>query len=368
MENVAAWIMSPKANPLEVREAPSPVPGPRDLVLQVAAVAINPMEFKVQDYDPPLGGRKTSYPTVLGSDVAGTVVLMGEEVVNRKIGQRVCAHTTGLHTGKPAMGGFQKYVIVPVDFSTPLPDGVSFEAAAVLPLGMDTSMAGLFIESQLGLSTALLEDPKSTPPTKGSTLLVWGGSSSVGCCAIQLAKAAGYDVYVTASKRNHALCQSMGASKVFDYTDSQIEDRLIEALQGQTVVGALDCIADGEKTTAPCMRVLSRVDGRKRLLSVLAPPEAGLPEGVEALRGKSISLRELLVIDAAHTCMKVMIPALIGTKTYNVVHEWMARALENGALQPKPDPMVVGEGLECIQDGLDMCRKGVSAAKVVVKL
>nr|POE63248.1 dehydrogenase azaj [Quercus suber] len=336
--NVAAWIMAPKANPLEVKEAPFPTPGPKELVVHVAAVAINPMEYKVQDYNPALGGRETQYPMILGSDVAGTIVSIGQEVTGRKIGQRVCAHTVGLHAGKPAMGAFQNFVIVPMDFSTLLPDSVSFEAAAVLPLGMDTAMAGLFVEGQLGLSTALLEEPRRTSPANGSTLLVWGGSSSVGCCAIQLAKAAGYEVYATASKRNHTLCESIGASKVFDYSDPEIEDHLVEALNSKTVAGALDCIADVDKTTAPCLRVLSRVEGRKRLLSVLSPPETGLPEGVEAMR--------------------VMIPALIGTQTYNIVHRWMERALDSGNLQPKPDPMIIGEGLEYIQRGLDACRQG----------
>lgn len=63
-----------------------------------------------------------------------------------------------------------------------------------------------------------------------------------------------------------------------------------------------------------------------------------------------------------------MIPALIGTRTYQIVHAWMARALKDGTLLPKPDPMIVGKGLESIQLGIDTSRKGVSAAKVVVRL
>lgn len=63
-----------------------------------------------------------------------------------------------------------------------------------------------------------------------------------------------------------------------------------------------------------------------------------------------------------------MIPELIGTKTYDIVHNWMAKALEDGTLVPKPDPMVVGEGLESIQRGIDISRNGVSAAKVVIRI
>ena len=64
----------------------------------------------------------------------------------------------------------------------------------------------------------------------------------------------------------------------------------------------------------------------------------------------------------------VSIPSLRASKTYDIVHAWMAKALEAGTLQPKPDPMVVGEGLESIQLGLDTVRKGVSATKIVVRL
>lgn len=58
----------------------------------------------------------------------------------------------------------------------------------------------------------------------------------------------------------------------------------------------------------------------------------------------------------------------MGSKTYATVHKWMEEALAKGNLLPKPDPMIVGEGLEAIQLGIDTVRKGVSATKVVVRL
>lgn len=62
------------------------------------------------------------------------------------------------------------------------------------------------------------------------------------------------------------------------------------------------------------------------------------------------------------------IPSLRLSRVYDIVHTWMANALETGRLQPKPDPMIVGEGLESIQLALDTAKKGVSATKVVVRL
>lgn len=64
----------------------------------------------------------------------------------------------------------------------------------------------------------------------------------------------------------------------------------------------------------------------------------------------------------------VSIPALRSGPVYNIVHNWMAKALADGTLQPTPNPEIVGEGLDAIQAGIDRVRKGVSATKVVIKL
>lgn len=64
----------------------------------------------------------------------------------------------------------------------------------------------------------------------------------------------------------------------------------------------------------------------------------------------------------------VSIPALRAGPVYQIVHDWMEKALAQGSLQPKPNPEIVGEGLEYIQDGIDRMRKGVSATKLVIKL
>ncbi|KAF2768831.1 GroES-like protein [Teratosphaeria nubilosa] len=291
--NKAAWIAAPNARPLEVREAPYPSPGPRDIIIQTAAVAINPLDYKIQDSNPPVAGKPIRYPTILGADLAGTVIEVGSEVKHRTIGQRVIANADGISRGQSA--------------------GSAFQMSA-----------------------------------HGSAVLIWGGSSSVGCCAIQLANAAGYEVYTTASRRNEALCKSIGAARVFDHSSPSVEKDIVEALGGKEVVGALDCIADGEKTIAACARILAEVGGVKKVVAVLAPP--------------GLDLRGML------TKFLVSIPALKGSRTHAEVHAWMSRALADGSLQCKPDPYVIGEGLESVQAGIDMVRNGVSATKVVVRL
>lgn len=284
-DNGAAWIPAPKTR-LEVKPAPYPIPGPEDVIIKTSHVAINPLEYKIQDTNPPIAGKEIPYPTILGADLSGTVIEIGSEVSTRHVGDRVIANANGAQTGQPARGGFQLYVQLDESNTTLLPANVTLEAGAVLPLACDTAAAGLFVPEQLGLHTNALggEATSSTAPGPGSVLLVWGGSSSVGCCAIQMAKAAGYEVYTTASKRNHDLVRSIGASKVFDHAQSDVESEIIAAMEGQTVIGAYDAIVDQERSFRPCARILAKTTGPKKIAAVLNPPNVELPADVHAQR------------------------------------------------------------------------------------
>jgi len=288
--NIAAWITGPLVSPLVVKEAPYPSPGANQLIIQTKAVAINPLDFKIQDHNPPIAGKAIQYPTILGADLAGIIVSVGQDVTTRKVGERIIANAPGVSIGKPSMSAFQHFVIIEESSAIPIPDTVSFEDAVALPLACYTAMAGLFVTDQLGLSTAGLGDPDTTPPPPGSVLLIWGGSSSVGCCAIQMAHAAGYEVYTVASERNRALCLSIGASKVFDRASKNLEQLIEESLKGKIVVGALDCIVDGASTVNACARILAQANGRKKVMTVLSPPQAEPVDGVEAERGEILPL------------------------------------------------------------------------------
>jgi NADPH:quinone reductase-like Zn-dependent oxidoreductase len=202
---------------------------------------------------------------ILGADLAGTIVSTGQAVSTREVGERIVANAPGVSIGDCSRSTFQHFVVIPEASAIPISVGISFESACVLPLASTTAMAGLFVTHQLGLSTAGLGDVSATPPSPGSVLLVWGGSSSVGCCAIQMARAAGYEVYTVASERNRGLCLSVGASKVFDRGDNNVERLLVKSLKGNILVGALDCIVDGESTVSACARILSQTDGCKKV-------------------------------------------------------------------------------------------------------
>jgi NADPH:quinone reductase-like Zn-dependent oxidoreductase len=101
MSNQAAWITEPKGNPLQVKEAPMPKAGKDQVVIKNHAVAVNPVDWKIQDYD----FFVKQYPMVLGTDVAGEVHEVGEGVTHVKKGDRVLGHAFSLAASNPEEGG-----------------------------------------------------------------------------------------------------------------------------------------------------------------------------------------------------------------------------------------------------------------------
>ena len=170
--------------------------------------------------------------------------------------------------------------MLPTMLVTPIPSHMSFEAAAVLPLACDSAAAGLFQKDHLALPL-----PLASVSPNGSTLLVWGGSSSVGCSVIQLARAAGCDVITTASERNHKLCTVLGASEVFDYKSDGVVETIISALKGKTVAGCFDAVGE-TRTIEACAKILARSEGKKMVVSVQEPPKFSFAESVLVRRCK----------------------------------------------------------------------------------
>jgi len=209
-------------------------PGKGEILIRNKAVAINPVDWKVQD----TGLFVQSWPMILGEDLAGEVVEVGEGITRFKPGQRVLAHSQSLWSQILQHATFQDLVLVPQVAVVAIPDSMKFEDATVLPLAISTAAAGLYQSKE---EICLELDPPSLSPKKsGKTILIWGGSSSVGAAAIQLAVASGLEVATTCSKRNFALVEKLGA-KPFDYNTPSIVGDLVAELQKGSFVGAYDC-------------------------------------------------------------------------------------------------------------------------------
>ena len=231
-ENHAAKLTG-RPGRLEVAPAAYPTPEPHQIIVANAAVAINPVDWIIQISRAPVYSWVKA-GAVLGTDVAGVVAEVGSQVSRFAVGDRVLGFALGTEKdhNDPAEGAFQLYTAVLEQMAAPIPGGMSFPAAAVLPLGVSTAACGLFQSQQLGM-----QRPSIDPTPTGETLLVWGGATSVGTNAIQLARAAGYDVITTCSPRNDGLVRSLGASASFDYHRSGVVAELTDALKDRRVAG-----------------------------------------------------------------------------------------------------------------------------------
>ncbi|KAI1611868.1 zinc-binding oxidoreductase CipB [Exophiala viscosa] len=336
--NRAAWLPSAKAHPFEVRDAPMPIPIDNEILVRNHAVAINPVDGSLQAF----AWYPLHYPTILGQDVAGEVVSVGPKVTRFKQGDRVLGHAVGMATRRNQDCAFQAYTILQTNMASHIPDSISFERAAVLPLGLSTASCALFQDTHLHLQFPT--EPAQKPT--GKTLLVWGGASSVGSNAIQLAVAAGYEVITTASPKNFEHVKKLGASEVFDYNSPSITEDLMTAFDGKTMAGALDCI--GEAAWKIILDVVSQSRGNK----FIATAKRGAPDPPEGVTMKHIFGTTLKDNE-------------VGKAIYE---DFLPKALQAGSFVPAPEPLIIGHGLENIQLAVDRYSKGVSARKLVVTL
>jgi NADPH:quinone reductase-like Zn-dependent oxidoreductase len=185
-------------------------------------------------------------------------------------------HALGRLTGDPKHGGFQLYTVAHEITVSPIPDSISYEKAVVLPLAISTAAAGLYQKGFLALPY-----PTINPKPTEKTILVWGGSSSVGSTAIQLAVGSGLEVYATASKKNLEYVKALGAKFVFDYSGVAVVEDIVRTLRGSEFVGAFDGISSPEtlKATAEIVHQL----GGEKIATVLSAPAQGLPSNVTAV-------------------------------------------------------------------------------------
>ncbi|KAB5517540.1 putative quinone oxidoreductase [Coniochaeta sp. 2T2.1] len=342
----AAWLRETNT-PLDVAEAPMPTAGPNEIVIRNAAVAINPLDCHMQS----LGVFVQEWPAIFGCDVAGEVTQVGSAVHHRfKLGDRVIGHAINLVTGKARDGAYALYTSVPGDKAAILPDSIPFTEGVVVPFALEAAVCALsvteagFALPSVPIPALGLPYPSLQPTATGKTIVVNGGSSSVGSMVTQLASAAGIRVIAISSARNFDLSKSCGASEVFDYKDPSFVKQVIDAVvkSGQTFVGIVDSVSQAE-TYATDLAILEGLGGGH--LACTHPPPENVPENVKA--GMIFAVND------------------VATPVWK---DYVTPALQAGKLKCLPPPLVVGKGLEHIQEALKKCEAGVSATKVVVEL
>lgn len=216
---------------LHVAMRPVPRPKSSQVLIRVAAAGVNRPDCfqRSGNYPPPSGDSDLP-----GLEVAGTVVECGEEVRQWKPGDQVCALTPG--------GGYAQYCATPAGQCLPIPRGWTAIEAASLPETTFTVWINVFERGRLA---------------PGETLLAQGGASGIGVTAIQIARALGHRVLVTAGSREKcAACEELGAERAINYrTEDFVEvakkltsgkgiDVILDMVAGDYVPRELKCLAD----------------------------------------------------------------------------------------------------------------------------
>lgn len=264
---------------LTLEDVERPDPGPGEVLVEVEAASVNPVDAKFRAWGVP------SMPKTTGSDLAGTVTAAGAGV-DYVAGDRVFA--TGLHTDRFAGGSFADYAVVPVDLLASLPDGVTFaEGAAVALVGVTAWRA--FVD-HAGLEP-------------GATAFVHGGNGGVGHVAVGLADALGTRSVATARPEHHDAVREFGAAAVLDYDRENLAEAAREAMGGG---------ADAVLDHMPDRYFGVDVDlaGQEGDVAVIAGEEATLPD-VTASRSKELDLHMMSMSNlATHSEMPDMAPIL----------------------------------------------------------
>ncbi|MCF4996328.1 zinc-binding dehydrogenase [Pseudomonas syringae] len=198
--------------PLAVRQIDRPVPGQGQVLVRVHAAGVNPLDTKIA-----VGAgahARQALPAVLGLDLAGTVVELGETVEGFTVGQEVFGMPGGIGG---AQGTMAEYIAVDTRLIAAKPHTLDMREAAALPLVFITAWEGLVDHANA---------------RAGQRVLIHGGAGGVGQVAVQLAKARGADVYATGSAGSLDFIRSLGVTAI-DYQAQSVEDYVEQYTAGE---------------------------------------------------------------------------------------------------------------------------------------
>lgn len=213
-----------------IEERPLPRVKPRDVLIEVHAASVNPVDYKIRQGGQ-RGAIKHHFPAILGLDVSGRVVEVGRDVVAFQPGDEVYSSPTHSRDGT-----YAEYVAIDVSAVAHKPPSLTHQQAASLPLVALTAYEALVVRGHM---------------QPGERVFVQAGAGGVGSIAIQMAKALGGYVATSCSTRNIERVQSYGADQVIDYTEEDFDevlrdfDQVIEALGGAYLKRSLRILKPG---------------------------------------------------------------------------------------------------------------------------
>ena len=215
---------------LKFQDIPIPKLEEDQILIKGQAASFNPLDYKIVRGDFKVV-RKIKFPVGIGRDVSGIVEQVGNKVKRIKIGDKVFSRI-----GENLIGTMSEYVVSHKDEVAVMPENLSFEEAAGIPLAGLTAYQSLIDIAKL---------------SAGETVLIHAGSGGVGSIAIQLAKHLGAIVTATTSTKNVAMVEKLGADKIVDYTDenyfelSEKFDVVFDTLGGSHTLDSFKVLKEG---------------------------------------------------------------------------------------------------------------------------
>ena len=322
-----AAVLTAFNSPLQISEVPDPTPGPGEVLIQVMASGVNPLDTKIRRGE--AAHANTAPPAILGIDTAGVVLGVGAEVNRFQIGDEVFGMTGGVGGQQ---GSLAEMIAVDARLLAHKPRALSMEQAAAIPLGFVTSWEGLVDRARV---------------RAGQRVLIHGGAGGVGFLAVQLAIARGAEVFATGSPSSQEAIHRAGATPI-DYTASTVDDYVEKYTRG---VG-FDIVVDniGGSTLDASFTAVKRYTGHV----------------VSALGWGTHSLAPLSFRGATYSGVFTLMPLLTGDHRdhHGDIVAQAAALADRGQLFPRLHSTTFT--LDNINDAYHLVETGTATGKVVV--
>ncbi|MGQ2963524.1 MAG: zinc-binding dehydrogenase [Agrobacterium sp.] len=320
-----AWVHHETGAPdvLRLEDRPQPRPARGEILVRNRAIGLNPVDWKFISW----GRAGWDWPHIPGVDGAGDIAELGEGVTHLRPGARVAYHNDLIRPGS-----FAEYTVIPARAAIPLPDALSFEAAAALPCPGLTAIQAI----------------EKVPLWSGAHVLLTGASGAVGGALLQLARSRGWIVHAVCSAAQSARVRRLGAATVLDYRQDNWREIAAERTENQPLNAVFDMVS-GEHAAS----LASLLTANGHLVCIQDRQEkAPLPPftttislhevGLNAMHAHADDLHWGKLVDAGATMAKEIVsgrfdPQIIEVESFDQLPAALTR-LEHG---PNPGNRVV---------------------------
>lgn len=313
----------------EAAELPDPTPAKGEVLVRIEAASVNPVDYKLRRYGPPIA---PNLPAVLGCDLAGTVVAVGDGVDRFGPGDAVYGCAGGV---RGLSGTYAEMISTDARLLAKRPESLSAREAAALPLVTITAWEGLFDRASVG---------------EGDDVLVHGGAGGVGHVAIQLAKARGARVFTTVSSEEKGrIARDLGADETINYREESVTEYVARLTGGRGFDVVYDATGGSDLATS---LAAARLNGQ--VVTIVSTYSADLTE----MHYKGLSLHVVFML----------IPMLhdVDREHHGEIMEEAARLADRGILRPLVDSERFS--LDEIADAHRRLEGGEAVGKIVIDI